>query len=103
MKKMIDKKMYNTETAVEIADFWNGLGPRDFDNESETLYLTKSGNWFLHGVGGPFTQYATCTGNMKSGSEKIIPLSIDKVIKWCELRDEYHVIEKYFPSHISEA
>ena len=103
MKKSINKKMYNTETAEEVAKFWNGLGSNDFRNLSETLYLTKNGNWFLHGSGGANSKYAIHIGNMSRGNETIIPLSIDETIEWCEMRNEEEVIETYFSSHIAEA
>lgn len=54
MKKIINGKMYNTETATELGDFWNGLSTSDFRNLSETLYRKKNGEFFLYGQGGRY-------------------------------------------------
>lgn len=43
MKKIINGKMYNTETATKLGDFWNGLSKSDFRQLSETLYRKKNG------------------------------------------------------------
>lgn len=41
MKKIIDGKMYNTETATEIHHFNNGLPYSDFNYLEESLYKKK--------------------------------------------------------------
>lgn len=56
MKKIINGKMYNTETATELGNFWNGLSTNDFRNLSETLYRKKNGEFFLYGQGGAMTE-----------------------------------------------
>jgi hypothetical protein len=58
MKSIIDRKRYDTTTAEEIADWWNGCSNSDFHHCNETLYRTKNGAWFLHGIGGPLSPYA---------------------------------------------
>jgi len=85
MKRVIGKKMYNTETATELGQYWNGLGTSDFRNLEETLYKTSKGAYFLHGSGGPMTKYAVSAGsNSTSGSSQIIPLSKREAIQWAE-------------------
>ena len=49
MKKIIDGKTYNTETAEEIGSYDNGLGARDFRHCKESLYKTKRGPGSLQG------------------------------------------------------
>jgi hypothetical protein len=85
MKKIIEGKCYNTETAIEIYEWWNGLSIRDFGHCYETLYRTKKGNYFLLGEGGAMSKYAEYIGmNEVCGSRKIIPLTKDEAIKWGE-------------------
>lgn len=51
MKKVIGGKIYNTETAEEIAS-WQTGDKNNADTEEwcvETLFQTKSGQFFLHG------------------------------------------------------
>lgn len=50
MKKVIDGKTYNTETATLLADDWYRLSDSDRFNTGgcSALYRTQSGNYFLH-------------------------------------------------------
>lgn len=104
MKKVIDGKLYNTETATEITSYSNNLGANDFNNLSETLYKTDNGNWFLKGTGGAMTKYSVSIGNGgRSGSSTIIALTEQEAFQWCETNDEIKVIEQHFTGYIDEA
>lgn len=50
MKKIIDGKMYNTETAKECGT-WDNC-EYGFNRVEETLYRKKTGEFFIHGEGG---------------------------------------------------
>lgn len=85
MKKIINGKLYDTETAKEIAERSHGEGPRDFHYYSETLYKKRTGEYFLYGYGGPMSRYARTVGqNQWSGGERIEPLSYDSAREWAE-------------------
>ena len=85
MKKIINGRLYDTDTAKEIDVYGNGLGPRDFRNYSETLYLKRTGEYFLCGEGGPMSKYArSCGGNSWSGGSGIIPLTAEEAREWGE-------------------
>ena len=78
MKKIINGKMYNTETAMEIDFYCN-----DFDYISETLYIKKTGEFFLVGDGGAKSIYSkSCGNNIRSGCQLIIPLSEEEAKEW---------------------
>ena len=49
MKKIIKGKVYDTDTARELASWANGGNWRDFSHLEETLYRKKTGEYFLHG------------------------------------------------------
>lgn len=92
MKKIINGKVYDTDTARDIgSDSYSNS--RDFSYWSETLYQKRTGEFFLHGEGGPMSRYAETVGqNEWSGGEKIIPLSPAKAREWAEehlTADEY--------------
>lgn len=93
MKKIINGKKYDTETAKQIGVFANAGSWRDFEHIEEALYLKKSGEYFLHGEGGPQTKYAVSEGqNSWTGGQKIMPLSYDNAKEWAEenlTADEY--------------
>ena len=75
MKKIIYRKMYNTETATMVASYTNGYGCGDFHYICEELYRKKTGEYFLYGRGGAMTKYAEyCGANSWSGSCAIFPL-----------------------------
>lgn len=85
MKKVMNGKMYNTETAKEIGCDSNGLNYGDFDFVEETLYQKKTGEFFLDGNGGARTRYSKPSGsNSWSGGRELVPLSIEEAKEWVE-------------------
>lgn len=85
MRKIINGKMYNTETAREVASCCHGEGPRDFRYYTETLYCKRTGEYFLAGEGGPMTKYRQTVGqNSWRGGEGIIPMTYEEAMAWAE-------------------
>lgn len=91
MKKVIDGKMYNTETAKKIAEWNNGLSCTDFYYCCEALYLTKSAAYFIHGEGGGNSRYGEWHGNSGGPGSQIVPLTRQEAMEWAEklTGDEY--------------
>ena len=82
MYKIINGARYNTQTSKELGSYWHST-PSDFNFFAETLYLTKSGKYFLHGEGGPMSQYAEChSANSWGSGEKIIPMTTEEAKEW---------------------
>lgn len=96
MKKIINGKLYNTETARERGVWSNSGDWRDFAHVCETLYQKRSGEFFLYGDGGPASKYAVSVGgNSWSGGAKIIPLTVEQAREWAEQHldaDDYQEI-----------
>lgn len=96
MKKIINNKVYDTETAQEMGSWANTWDTRDFHRVAETLYRKRTGEYFLHGEGGPMTQYARTVGqNEWSSGERIMPLTLSEAKAWAEEHldgDEYETI-----------
>ena len=87
MRKIIDGKSYDTGTAREVGSWDNGCFANDFHHESETLHRKKTGEYFLHGEGGPMSRYAEARGTSSwVGGERIMPLSWDDARRWAEER-----------------
>jgi len=85
MKKIINGKLYDTDTAKLISRSYHGEGPRDFRHYSEELYRKRTGEYFLYGEGGPMSRYAeSCGQNSWSGGEKLIPLDYKAATEWAE-------------------
>lgn len=92
MKKIINNKRYDTETARCIGS--NSYSyPRDFNWWTETLYCKRTGEYFLLGEGGPASKYAErVEQNSWRGGKQLIPLEYEKACKWAEenlTADEY--------------
>lgn len=96
MKKIINGKVYDTDTARRLGEWSDGQGWRDFSHVEENLYRKKTGEFFLHGEGGPATRYARATGqNSWTGGERIMPMSYREAREWAEEHldgDEYEAI-----------
>lgn len=85
MKKIINGKVYDTEKAKQVASYSNAGSWRDFQHYEETLYLKKTGEYFLFGEGGPMTRYARSDGqNSWTGGERIEPLTYAAAKEWAE-------------------
>ena len=63
-KKIINNRMYNTETAKELGCWDNGYPRHDFRFSEEILYQ-KNGEYFLYGVGGAMSPYGAYGSNFR--------------------------------------
>ena len=84
MKKVINGKLYDTDTAKRVGSWDNGCSTNDFDYCSEDLYRKKTGEFFLHGEGHAMSRYASSSGDGRGWGEAIIPLTFQKAQKWAE-------------------
>lgn len=96
MKKIIGGRCYNTDTA-KILGSAGYSHPGDFSFWLERLYQKKTGEFFLHGIGGAMSKYARSIGlNEWTGGEEIIPLSPKKAQEWAEKHLEVEEFEQLF-------
>lgn len=84
MKKILNGKLYDTQSAKLICDNWNGYGSGDFRYENEELYQKKNGEFFLYGEGGPLSSYSISYGGNSCYGERIIPMTNDEAIQWAQ-------------------
>lgn len=92
MKKIINRKMYDTDTSTFVAEWSNDYSTHDFKWCVEKLYRKKTGEYFIEGEGGPMSKYAETCGNSMIGGKDIIPLSKQGALYWGESKmnvDEY--------------
>ena len=86
MKQVINRTLYDTESAEQIARYAPRTDRGDFHFLIETLYRTKDGDLFLHAEGGAATKYAKpCNGGKTAGKE-IRLFDEDEAVDWCEER-----------------
>ncbi|MEX2603627.1 MAG: hypothetical protein WD361_05465 [Gracilimonas sp.] len=104
MKAIIDRKVYNTETAEYISGWSNDMSTSDFGYTEEQLFRTPKGKFFTVGKGGPASGYAKpVAGGMSGSSNNFRVLSEKEAYEWLESRQETGLIEKLFPDYIEEA
>jgi hypothetical protein len=92
MRKVINGRVYNTETSKRIGSWDNGVYGNDFRSCEEDLYRNTKGAYFLVGSGGPRSKYAESHGNETSGSTELIPMTASEAQEWAEEHldvDEY--------------
>lgn len=82
MRRIINGKMYNTETAEYLAGWTNGLLMNDFNFIGEDLYRKKTGEMFL----------AVYAGANTSEREGIHPITEERAKHWLE---HYNLVDEY--------
>ena len=96
MKKIINGKKYDTDTAKMVAYACSTLGATDFAYWEETLFRKQTGEYFIYGYGGPMTKWAeTISQNCWGWGKGIAPLTVKQAMKWAEnhvTADEYERI-----------
>ena len=84
MRKVINGKMYNTETATEIYEYDNRFSQNDFKWWAVTLFKKKTGEFFLYGRGGAASPFAECYGDSYGSGERIDPITENQARCWLE-------------------
>lgn len=100
MKKIIEGRRYDTETANKVWETDGGAeSTTDFRYWSEALYRTPRGRWFVYGEGGPLTKWAKVIGqNCMAGGQDIAPLSEQEARAWVEKHADAELYEEFFGS-----
>lgn len=96
MRRIINGKMYSTDTAKFVASCENMLDTGNWRYCCETLYIKKNGEWFLHGEGHGLSAYATVQGNMRGWGERIIPYTDAEAREWVETYCDVDTYIRYF-------
>lgn len=95
MKKIINGRRYDTDTAKLVGSFESGyIG--DFDWKEEKLYQKTTGEFFLAGEGGARTRWSRRTIDGYSSGEGILPLTLDEAREWAEEHLSVKEVENLF-------
>ena len=85
MRKILQGRLYDTDTARYIGSNQSSCYKNDYRYFEEDFYRKKTGEFFLHGKGGPASRYAE---RLESGGciggEQIIPLPEEEAREWAE-------------------
>ena len=97
VKRLIDKLVYDTDTAERIWHWDNGRDNRDFHQCDETLCKTPNGRWFLWGCGGAASRWSSQHGDNFGAGEGLCALSPDEALEWLETHDaDAAIVERHF-------
>jgi hypothetical protein len=81
MRQIVDRKIYDTEKAVLVAQYqFSTIG--DMNWVYEELYRTPNGRYFLYASGACMTEHAEKNG----AAMKLMTLTEEDVIAWAERR-----------------
>lgn len=80
MKKVINTKLYDTSGSPAVASSTHGKGENAIH---ETLHRKRTGEFFLHGEGGPASRYAKPVGDGQwANGEELFPMSVEAAQNW---------------------
>ena len=104
MIQIVGELKYDTDKALPITTIESKRSKLDAHYWAETLYRTKRGNWFIHGRGGPGTQYCTrLDETTMAGGERIVPVPPGDALLWLSNARHSELVDQYFGEHIQEA
>lgn len=89
MKKIINGKKYDTETARVIGFYDNNMNYSDFRWYEETLYRKKNGEFFMYGEGGGLSPYRKRYADGWGEGSQLILVTEDDAKAWVEKHLSY--------------
>jgi hypothetical protein len=93
-KLPFDVSEFDPAHSEAIADWSPGDGSRVSFKESEHLYKTEKGNYFVLTDGGLYSRFTEFPGaEVWFGGVDIQPLTEDEAVEWCESTGNYEVID----------
>lgn len=105
MRKVIDGKIYDTETATKIFEYENCHDPGNAKYVSKTLYRTPNECWFVREFGGGLSEIAQVYADGSSGPGSSIEVLSDDAA--CAFLQEHSgdsaafaAIETYFADKV---
>jgi len=96
-ERTVDDKRYDPKSSERIAQ-WSPAELRGgFMHDSESLFRTEDGDFFILHEGGLFSTFHTLpqVENWYGGTV-VQPVTRREARAWCEETGNYEVIEKYF-------
>ena len=100
MKKVIDGKLYNTNTAQLVHSYGRGSA---WQEDKETLYRSQKGAWFLYGEGGPKSQYSEPEPGGGWSTGTLIPFTAGEALRWLEQHASADTALEHFGAKVEEA
>ena len=104
MKRVIDGKLYSTETATILHEYEHGYNTSDFHHYTEALYRTPKGAYFVAGSGGAMSPYSERLGSGSyGGGSGLRVVDESEALEWLEEHGGTDAIIEYFGDKIEIA
>ncbi len=97
MKKIIEKKLYDTDNMEIVASWNNGRAAWHEFYYAESLLRNKKGEYFLHCKGGEGTNLRKLREGVWTNGEDLLPISPEYVQQWAFEYLDAESIEMLFP------
>jgi len=89
MKKIIQKKLYDTEISKEILKISNKLEITNISYFEETLYKTENWKYFIYWKWWPLSKFWVNEGNMTYWGSDIWLVNKEDILFWVEYNFKY--------------
>lgn len=97
MKKIINGKKYDTETATRVGYWDSDYSRNDFNWYEEILFRKRTGEYFLYGNGNAMSPYCRSVDyNTWCEGERITPMSESSAREWAENKLSCEEFEEIF-------
>lgn len=93
----MDEDEYNLSGSERLAEWNPGEVSGSFMRETEILYRTGKGNYFLYTRGGLYSRFQSSRNSeMWFGGSSIRPISEEEAFAWCQETGNYEIIDRHF-------
>jgi hypothetical protein len=100
-KLPFDVNEFNPERSEKLGDWTPGDASRGSFQESEHLYKTERGYYFILLDGALYSRFSEFPGaEIWYGGLDIQPVSEEEAVQWCEETGNYEIIEENFTPSI---
>jgi len=94
---VMDENEYNPQSSEKLAEWNHAEYSGGFSHETEALFKTQGGNFFILFEGGLFSRFHEFADSENwYGGTHVQPVSYQEAIVWCEETGNYETIQEHF-------
>jgi hypothetical protein len=98
IEQSLAEKEYNHQKAQKIAEWNNADHSGSLRNDSETLYASEEGNYFIIYEGGLYSRFHELPGVVTwFGGSYTRSVSLNDAYVWCQETGNYDAIKEHLP------
>ena len=98
VEQSLVEKEHDPQKSRKLAEWNNRDHSGSLINDTEILYITEDGHYFIFYEGGLQSRFHELPGLATwFGGTYIWPVSVEDAFTWCQETDNYDVIQEHFP------